>query len=148
MNLLILAETKLALWQEIVVGVFKAPVPIAAVGIVAALQKPIRNFLLYQRTQYDFIYAGDQGQTQWDIQWEGYRLTIKIREVHNNFIEDVTVIENDTPPGKTFPTLNATDKFESLFDGKLQFKLNTVIRAIPAKGSKTYILRFVLRHRN
>src|SRR5262249_49131214 len=119
----------------------------ALLAIWALLTTSVRNFFLYQRAEYDFDVRDGQGPTKWDIQWEGYRLTIKVEDVHNNYLERVEIIEQDSPPGKQFPYLKASDKLESVFEGALQFKLNTIIRVIGINGEKNYRLRFVLRRR-
>ncbi len=133
--------------QEILIAIAAGVAPVIVLSVGALLTASVRNVLFYVRAEYDFAVHDGQGPTKWDIQWEGYRLTIKVGDVHNNYLEAVEVIEQDSPPGKLYPHLKVSDKFESLFDGSLQFKLNTIVRTIPTDGEKIYQLRFVLRRR-
>jgi hypothetical protein len=62
-----------------------------AAGLILVLLslffKSVRDTLLYRRVEYDLDYEKGMGQANWDIQWEGYRLTILVADVSNDYIE-------------------------------------------------------------
>ncbi|HYT75578.1 MAG TPA: hypothetical protein VEL79_12560 [Vicinamibacterales bacterium] len=118
--------------------------------VVAALAlafRSVRQFLLYRRHEFDFSYDPSWTSCEWDIQWEGFRLTIQAVGVHNDYIEQVIIKKQGANPGQTFARLEVSDAFHRVAGWPLYFKLNSITRARPSSGSKSYHLYFVLRRR-
>ena len=120
-------------------------------ALLSLLFQRVRTALFYKRVEYDLIFTkpeseGGLSQCSWDIQWEDYRLTLKIGDISNDKLENVTLIRNK---GKqvTYDVLVTSERFTPVFDNEIYFKLNSIIRAWPPVGPKTYILRFVFRRR-
>jgi hypothetical protein len=134
---------------QIVTEVLKVVASAITVGLLGLLSRPVRGLLFFRRTEYDFDYDAQDGAATWDIQWEDFRLTIKVEDVHNDHLDKVTFLKNKVKPGEQLDVLKVSDKFHKLFDGDIELKLNSVIR-VKSKSStapKRYILRFVLRRR-
>jgi hypothetical protein len=135
--------------HSILIDILKATVPGIVVAVLGLLTPQIRNAVFYKRTEYDFEYLNDSnaGPCKWDIQWEGYRLTIKVEDISNDKIDGVTFIKDEVPPGETIMRMLPSEKFRPLFDKELYVKLNSIIRFTPSTGERKYILRFVLRRK-
>jgi len=137
--------------QSMLIAILKAIVPGIVVALLGLITPQIRNAIFYKRTEYDFDYLDDtnDGPCKWDIQWEGYRLTIKVDDISNDDIKGVTFIKDDVPPGETMSKMRPSEKFRPLFDKDLYVKLNSIIRFTPSpgKGERKYTLRFVLRRK-
>jgi hypothetical protein len=147
--MLLLAQTQPAKIDPILYEILKALAPAITLALVGLLSAPIRAFLFYRTTEYDFDYDTQQGAATWDIQWENFRLTMRVAEVHNDHLAQVTFLKNRVEPGETIAVLKVSEKFHELFGGDIQIKLNSVIRvrSEPAGAPRRYSLRFVLRRR-
>lgn len=157
-QLLLLQETQPTVERAILIDILKAIVPGLVVALLGLLSPQIRNLIFYKRTEYDFefVKVADKSSGIWDIQWEGYRLTIKIDDISNDKIEGVTFIKENAEetfvkglekPTETCSRMKPSEKFQPLFDKELYVKLNTIIRFKPIAGETKYILRFVLRRK-
>lgn len=136
--------------DPILYGVLQALAPAITLALLGLFSGPVRAFLFFRRTEYDFDYDAQQGAATWDIQWEDFRLTIKVDEVHNDHLERVKFLKNKIEPGESFDVVKVSNKYHHLFDGDIQLKLNSVIRVVSKSPTapKRYILRFVLRRRH
>jgi len=122
---------------------------IAAVilAAVAATSKAVRAALFYARHEFELDYTSGWEECEWDIQWEGFRLTVEAQGVHNDYIESVTIKKNAENPGVTIAPLTTSDSFRSIEGWPVQYKLNSIVRARPTAGGKIYRLFFVFRRR-
>jgi hypothetical protein len=147
--LLLQGATEVAKTNSILMDILKAVVPGIVIALLGLITPQIRNLLIYKRTEYDFEYLRDtnDGPATWDVQWEGFRLTVKVQSISNDKIENVTFIKDEVPPGETIGLMRASNAFRPLFDKQLYVKLNSIIRFTPTKGERKYILRFVLRRK-
>jgi hypothetical protein len=124
-----------------------------ATGLTLALLslsfESVRNALLYYRVEYDLEYDKDSGPCEWDINWEDYRLTISVKDVSNDRLEEVTFRRNKKH-NQDFKEVFPSDKFQSLFDKEIYMKVNSIIRRSQTQGDKyiaKYFIRLVLRRR-
>src|SRR5262249_17255970 len=116
-------------------------------GALSLVFSAVRQGLLYRRHEFDFTYDPSWQSCEWDIQWEGFRLTIEANGVHNDYIEQIVIKKQGASPGQIFPKLEVTDTFHRVAKWPLYFKLNSITRAKASSGSKSYRLYFVLRRR-
>lgn len=135
--------------DPILYGVLQALAPALTLALLGLFSGPVRALLFFRRTEYDFDYDAQQGGAIWDIQWEDFRLTIKVGAVHNDHLEKVKFLKNKVEPGESLDVVKVSDKFPHLFDNDIQLKLNSVIRVLSQSPTapKRYVLRFVLRRR-
>lgn len=123
----------------------------ATLALISLLSESIRTALFYKRVEYDLMYekplteAGGRG-CSWDIQWEDYRLTLKVDDISNNKLENVVFVRNEGK-NENFNIITASDRFTPLFGKEIYYKLNSIIRSTPPAGQKSYILRLVFRRR-
>jgi len=71
----------------------------AFLAALAMTSRSIRNALFYTRHESGFDYTSSWQSCAWDIQWEGFRVTIEAEGVHNDYIEKVTIKKNHENPG-------------------------------------------------
>src|SRR5436853_714336 len=133
--------------NEIIISVATA----ATLALSSLLSESIRTVIFYKRVEYDLVYEKSLTDAIgrgffWDIQWEDYRLTLKVDDISNNKLEDVVFVRNEVREEK-LGTITASDRFTPLFGKEIYYKLNSIIRSTPPTGQKSYILRFVLRRR-
>src|SRR5262245_12894285 len=122
----------------------------AFLAALAMTSRSIRSALFYTRHEFGFDYTSSWQSCAWDIQWEGFRVTVVAESVHNDYIEKVTIKKNHENPGLEFKQMQTSDSFQTIEGWPLQFKLNSIIRAIPmgdAAGNRLYRLLFVFRRR-
>ena len=127
--------------QKIVVSVVSA----IAVALLTLLSSKVRSALFYKRVEYDLAYSKGLGPVQWDIEWEGFRLTISADDVSNDRLDNVKVERNERSPF-VLSRLEPSDTFRSLFNGEIEMKLNSIVRR-KANSEIDYVLRFVFRRR-
>jgi hypothetical protein len=121
-----------------------------AAGILAALaatSRTVRTALFYARHEFELGYTSGWDSCEWDIQWEGFRLTVEAQGVHNDYIETVIIKKNGENPGVTIAPLKTSDSFQSIEGWPVQFKLNSIVRTRPVAGGRVYRLFFVFRRR-
>lgn len=149
MLLLLLQAAQTTASHSILIDILRAIIPVIVVAVLGLLTPQIRNAVLYKRTEYDFEYLhkSNAGPCKWDIQWESYRLTIKVEDISNDRIDGVTFIKDEVPLGETIMRMLPSEKFRPLFEKDLYVKLNSIIRFTPSTGERKYILRFVLRRK-
>jgi hypothetical protein len=116
-------------------------------AVIGLAFRSVRQALLYKRHEFDFPYDPSWQSCEWDIQWEGFRVTIEVIGVHNDYIEKVVIKKQGANPGQTFERLEVSDTFHPVAEWPLYFKLNSITRSRPSSGSKSYRLYFVLRRR-
>jgi hypothetical protein len=127
--------------QEILISI----VSTVTLSLLTLLFASVRSALFFKAVEYDFTYKRGTGPCEWDIQWEGFRLTIAAEKVSNDYLEKVIFRRNkrkDTPP----EALEPSDSFVPLFKNEIQVKLNSIIRKEQGNDAE-YILRFVFRRR-
>ena len=136
--------------NPILQDILKAVAPAIVAAIVAFLSPRIRTWFVYDRSEFDFDYDATEGQPTWDIQWEDLRLTIKVQEVHNDYVSGARFLMNSQEPGEDVGTIKVSNKFRELFDGRFAIKLHSIIRAKMKSTSSNvtrYRLRWVTRRR-
>ena len=117
------------------------------IGLVVWSMIRFRDFIFFKRVEYELLYEGGSGSVEWDIQWEDERLTIKVTDVSNDYLAGVEFRRNKRAP-TTIGELSCEDTFQPLFKGRIQMKLNSIVRRnIEASDQKDYLLRFVFRRR-
>jgi hypothetical protein len=116
-----------------------------ALALLSLLFASVRTALFYKKVEYDFSYTKGMGRARWDIQWEGFRLSISVVDVSNDYLKEAEFRRNKRMPEK-MEELGPSEKFTPLFDGAIQVKLNSIVRREVASGSE-YKLRFVFRRR-
>ena len=47
-------------------------------ALLTLLSSKVRSALFYKRVEYDLSYVKGMGSVEWDIEWEGFRLTILV----------------------------------------------------------------------
>lgn len=114
-------------------------------SLLALLFASVRSALFFKRVEYDFTYKRGTGSCEWDVQWEGFRLTIAAESVSNDHLKNV-VFRRNKRKDTTFNDLEPSDSFTLLFGNEIQVKLNSIIRKQQANEAE-YILRFVFRRR-
>jgi hypothetical protein len=134
--------------HEIIVGIITGLAGTLIIGLLGLLINPIRNALLYKRIEHDLEYVDNSGSCEWDIQWEDLRLTIKVSDVHNNYLENVVFTRNEHEHSNLIPSFPVKKTFQPFFSPKPIFiKLVSILRTKPKAGTTRYIIYFVLRKR-
>ena len=118
----------------------------AFIAGLALSWKAIRTALLYVRHEVELDYDKRWRDCSWDIQWEGYRITLATDEVSNDKVDRLVVQVNDGP-SETFAPLQTSDSFETLKRSQVQMKLNSIIRTKTSEDDRRYRLFFVFRRR-
>lgn len=111
------------------------------------LWKPIRYAILYKRHEFEFEYDSDFRGCEWDVQWEGFRLTISVQDVHNEHLQGVLIKKQNENPGTRYDTLEVSDAFHRIPNWPLQFKVSSIVRTNPGTGVREYLVYFVIRRR-
>jgi hypothetical protein len=114
-------------------------------SLLALLFSSVRTALFFRRVEYDFTYKRGTGSCEWDIQWEGFRLTIAAKSVSNDYLENV-VFRRNKRKDTTFNDLEPSNSFIPLFDNEIQVKLDSIIRKQQGDVAD-YVVRFVFRRR-
>jgi hypothetical protein len=117
----------------------------AIISLLAVASKTVRAAVFYTRHEVEFDYASGWDGCEWDVQWQGFRITIKAQGVSNDHIDRLEVIVYAEEPGEVFSPLRTSDNFHVLERWPLQFKLNSIVRTRPVAGDKVYRLFFVFR---
>ena len=135
------------LLQNLPLEVLTSIVAAGILFVIAATSKTIRAALFYTRHEFTLDYVSGWDGCDWDIQWEGFRITVEARGVHNDYIDKVTIKKNDENPGVTITPLTTSDAFFRISNWPVEFKLHSILRTQPAAGGKAYKLFFVFRRR-
>ena len=135
--------------NAVLYDVLKAVAPAISAAILALLTPRIRNWFLYDRTEFDFDYEDGEGSPTWDIQWEDLRLTIEAGEIHNDRIDKVRFLLNKLEPGEGPFDIQVSNQFHDYFRGRFQIKLHSVVRTKTraSVSPNRYQLRWVIRTR-
>lgn len=131
---------------EIATGVLTSIVSAGALAIIAFAIKPLRALLVYKTHEYILVHQSSSSRCEWDIQWEGQRLTIKAGDVHNNYIECVTLIYNDQPPGVALGDMNVSREFLPQLDWPIKVQLAGIVRRKSSTG-REYSVHLTVRRR-
>lgn len=123
---------------------------VSTVGIVAALAlalKPLRKVILYRTHEYVLGHRSTSERCVWDIQWERERLTIETKDVHNNYLESVTIRYLDEAPGVTFDHLNvSSDNLQTPKNWPIQIQLSSIVRT-KSDEDREYQVHFIISRR-
>lgn len=119
----------------------------AILALLALTSRALRALLFYSRHEFELDYTSGWDGCDWDIQWEGFRLTVRAEGVHNDYIEKIIIKKDGANPGLTFERVETSDAFITIERWPIQFKLNSIIRTAPVSGGKLYRLNFVVRRR-
>lgn len=135
-------------WLRTVPGeVLTSLVAAGILVLIGMLFRSVRNFVLYQLHEYEFEYDSDFQGCEWDVQWEGARVTIVVKDVHNEHLERVTIKKNGENPGQHYDVLRVSDRFHAVGDLPMQIKLSSIVRTKPGTGVREYTVFFVIRRR-
>lgn len=119
---------------------------IIAVYVGTSLMK-VSYLLFYRVRVYELRYHKGDGECNWDIQWEDLRLTVIASEVHNDFLEKVSVSWNYQPPTQLGDVRVCRD-FKKVGDWPLQVRVNTILRArCPAIDKTEYSVFLHIRRK-
>src|SRR4051812_22743481 len=96
-------------------------------GLFTLLSTKVRSSLFFKRVEYELTYTKGLGPVQWDIEWEGFRLTINAEDVSGDCMKKLKIHRNRR---NTFELdcLEPSDRFRKLFDGEIEMKLNSIVR--------------------
>jgi len=115
--------------------------------LLGLLFKSVRHALLYKRHEFEFEYDSDFRGCEYDVQWEELRLTFQVGNVHNDYLENVTIKKNGVNPGKNYERLPVSNRFHEISEWNLHFKLVSIVRTRPQTGVKEYQIYIVIRRR-
>jgi hypothetical protein len=119
----------------------------AIVASLSLLSRSFRQIVFYKRHEFELDYDRAWKTCTWDIQWEGFRVTIEVAGVRRAFIKSVLIKVNGTDPGRQFDELEVSDTFHHIDRWPLSFKLYSIVREKHADDTKRYRLLWVLRRR-
>ena len=126
-------------------SVLAALVVPAIVGLLALFSRTIRHAIYYRRTEFELSYEKGMGPCKWDIQWEGLRFGIEVTNVHNEYLEKVTLRKQDERPGVEFGHWSVSDAFKQVPGWRLYVKLQSIVRLTIANGPNHYTVHLVVR---
>jgi hypothetical protein len=119
----------------------------SVIALLSLFFRSVRQVVFYKRHEFEFEFKPDWGDCEWDVQWEGLRVTFELSGVRKAYIKMLTVKVNGTGPGRTFEKLEVSEAFHHVAGWPLFFKLNSVARTRTASEKEMYRLYFVLRRR-
>ncbi len=109
---------------QVVIGIIVA-VLVAAVG---TLLPSVRRFLFYKRQRIRFPHESALDSCRWDVNWRTNRLTLQVEKVHNDHLENVTLLFNRIKPGHTFQRLEAHGEWVVIPKWPIQVRVGTIVR--------------------
>jgi hypothetical protein len=125
------------LFNIIILGAAGSLLAAGIVLLVSLLFKRGRYFLFYRVRSYELKYHTGVCDCQWDIQWEDLRFTIKVKDVHNDYLENVIVLRNTTQPEVPLGNVGVSYDFRKIEKWPLQLRVNSIIRARCLKNNET-----------
>lgn len=114
-------------------------------SLLSLLFSSVRTAIFFKRTEYDLFYTRGTGPCEWDIQWEGFRLTIATDSVSNDYLKNVVARRNKRKDA-SLGDLEPENRFIPLFDNEIQLKLESIVRKQQGNAAD-YVARFVFRRR-
>jgi len=135
---------------EIVNGVATSVASAGVLAIIALAIKPLRVALVFKTHEYVLVHHSESRRCEWDIQWEGQRLTIKADNVHNDYLENVTLIYNDQAPGESLGSMNVSREFFPRVSPRVSWPIKVQLSGIVKRTSdsgREYSVHFVVRRR-
>jgi hypothetical protein len=133
-------------YSKIIVSVASS----TSLAILSYLVYFFRNAIRYKETEFTFEVEDHTDKTvTWDIQWEKQRLTLEANDISSDKITGVKILLNRAGKAEKLEVMEAKDSFMLLFDGEVQLRLASIVKATFRPGTKTalYILTFILRRR-
>lgn len=114
-------------------------------SLLSLLFSSVRMAIFFKSTTHDFLYVRGSGACEWDIQWEGFRLTIVVDSVSNDYLKNVVVRRNKRKDA-VLGNLEPMNSFLPLFDNEIQLKLESIVRKQQGAAAD-YVTRFSFRRR-
>jgi hypothetical protein len=114
-------------------------------SLLSLLFSSVRTALFFKQAEYDLTYKRGTGPCEWDIQWEGFRLTIATATVSNDYLKSV-VFRRNKRKDVALNDLEPSNSFIPLFDNEIQVKLESIVRKQQGEAAD-YAVRFVFRRR-
>jgi hypothetical protein len=147
MLLLQIQQTANDIFQQLPIKIGVSLLTTLLIFLLTLLSKQVRQFLFYKRHQFEFEYGDDFRGCEYDVQWEGFRLTFEVGEVHNDYLSNVVIKRDAVNPGTAYEKLRVSNKFIEIPELSLHFKLNSIVRIKPQTGVKEFQIYFVLKRR-
>ena len=138
-------EDLVKILRELPIRIVASVITGAVVAGVAMLSKTFRQALLYKRHEFVLEYDSDFLGCEWDIQWEGLRLTFNVGNVHNEHLERVVVKRNEANPGEPFDVINVGQNYEIKGRPPIHFRVDSIIRTRPEAGVREYKIFLTIR---
>lgn len=132
---------------QIAIGATGSLAAALVIFFVGILVPSVRTYLFYKTYRFEFEYDDDFGNVQWDVQWEGRKISVMSPKVHSEYLETVTVLVNNERPELELGNMNVGAEFKRIGKKPMYLRIANIARMKPERGITEHLIHIEFKLR-